>query len=182
MLPNIHEYLIWMDLEMTGLNPDHDAILEIATIITDSQLTIIEEGPVLAIHQDEGRLAAMDDWNQKHHSQSGLLDRVRASPINEKMAEEMTLAFIQRYIPPQSSPLCGNSICQDRRFLFRWMPTLESYLYYRNLDVSTLKELVRRWSPAIPPLKKKNSHEALADIRESIEELKHYKKYLWLQR
>ena len=170
--------LVWIDLEMTGLDPDSDHIIEIATIITDQQLNIIEEGPVLAIRQPEALLEGMDDWNQRHHSASGLVDRVRSSDVNERSAELQTLEFLRRYVPENASPLCGNSICQDRRFLYRYMPELERYLHYRNLDVSTLKELARRWAPQIAEgITKKATHRALDDIRESIEELRYYRKH-----
>lgn len=170
--------LVWIDLEMTGLDPDSDHIIEIATIITDQQLNIIEEGPVLAIRQPEALLEGMDDWNQRHHSASGLVDRVRSSGVNERSAELQTLEFLRRYVPENASPLCGNSICQDRRFLYRYMPELERYLHYRNLDVSTLKELARRWAPQIAEgITKKATHRALDDIRESIEELRYYRKH-----
>lgn len=170
--------LVWIDLEMTGLDPDSDHIIEIATIITDQQLNIIEEGPVLAIRQPEALLEGMDDWNQRHHSASGLVDRVRSSDVNERSAELQTLEFLRRYVPENASPLCGNSICQDRRFLYRYMPELERYLHYRNLDVSTLKELARRWAPHIAEgITKKATHRALDDIRESIEELRYYRKH-----
>lgn len=170
--------LVWIDLEMTGLDPDSDHIIEIATIITDQQLNIIEEGPVLAICQPEALLEGMDDWNQRHHSASGLVDRVRSSDVDERSAELQTLEFLRRYVPENASPLCGNSICQDRRFLYRYMPELERYLHYRNLDVSTLKELARRWAPHIAEgITKKATHRALDDIRESIEELRYYRKH-----
>jgi len=150
------DHLIWIDLEMTGLDTTQDRIIEIATIITDSQLEIVKEGPVLAIFQSENILTAMDDWNKRQHKGSGLLERVRTSKISEKEAEKQTLEFVMTYVPPNKSPMCGNSICQDRRFLARCMPILEQYFHYRNLDVSTLKELAYRWSPRIlDGLKKK---------------------------
>ncbi|MFN3919133.1 MAG: oligoribonuclease [Methylohalobius sp.] len=168
--------LIWIDLEMTGLDPDRDVILEIATVVTDQELNLLAVGPVLAIHQPESVLAAMDDWNRKHHSESGLLERVRNLGVSEREAEARTLEFLQGWVPAGASPMCGNSVCQDRRFLYRLMPQLEAYFHYRNLDVSTLKELARRWAPRIQEgFKKKNAHEALADILESIEELKYYR-------
>jgi len=168
--------LIWLDLEMTGLEPFQDRILEIATLITDSDLRILAEGPVVAIHQPEHVLAGMDAWNRDHHGGSGLLDRVRTSALSESDAESMTLRFLADHVPAGASPLCGNSICQDRRFLARWMPKLEAYCHYRNLDVSTLKILAQRWAPDVASEFKKDSrHLALDDIRESIAELQHYR-------
>ncbi|EXJ14162.1 oligoribonuclease [Imhoffiella purpurea] len=168
--------LIWIDLEMTGLDPSSDRVLEIATIVTDTNLQILDEGPVIAIHQDESVLSTMDDWNCEHHGASGLLDRVRASKVTEGQAESATLAFLADYVPAGASPLCGNSICQDRRFLARWMPKLEGYCHYRNLDVSSLKILAQRWAPEVArSVKKTSRHLALDDIRESIEELRHYR-------
>ncbi|HOW62186.1 MAG TPA: oligoribonuclease [Candidatus Contendobacter sp.] len=174
--------LIWIDLEMTGLAPQTDRIIEIATIITDSQLNILAEGPVLAIHQDDATLAAMDDWNQKQHGASGLTARVRASTVTEREAEARTLEFLSLYVPKGQSPMCGNSICQDRRFLARWMPELEAYFHYRNLDVSTVKELARRWYPEkmLRGFSKTSTHLALQDIRDSIEELRFYRKRLFV--
>ena len=174
--------LIWIDLEMTGLAPQTDRIIEIATIITDSQLNILAEGPVLAIHQDDAALAAMDDWNQKQHGASGLIARVRASTVTEREAEARTLEFLTVYVPKGQSPMCGNSICQDRRFLARWMPELEAYFHYRNLDVSTVKELARRWYPekTLRGFSKTSTHLALQDIRDSIEELRFYRKRLFV--
>lgn len=171
--------LVWIDLEMTGLNPETDRIIEIATIVTDSELSIIAEGPVLAIHQSDETLAAMDDWNTRTHGKTGLTERVRASDIDEAEAANQTLAFIRRHVLGNASPLCGNSICQDRRFLYRYMPSITDYLHYRNVDVSTLKELAKRWSPTLlKGFDKKGAHTALDDIRESIEELKYYRKTL----
>ncbi len=168
--------LIWIDLEMTGLDPLRDQIIEIATLVTDSQLRILAEGPVLAIHQPEHVLAAMDDWNRTHHSQSGLLERVRCSGDDEGSAERQTLAFLESWCKAGASPLCGNSICQDRRFLARWMPRLESFFHYRNLDVSTVKILAQRWAPQVAEaFKKEGAHLALSDIKESIAELAHYR-------
>ena len=168
--------LIWIDLEMTGLEPDKDRIIEIATLVTDPNLNILAEGPVLAIYQTEATLAAMDDWNQKTHGGSGLIARIRASTITEAEAEKQTLAFLAPWIDKGKSPICGNSICQDRRFLANYMTDLEAYFHYRNLDVSTLKELAKRWKPHIMAgLKKKNTHAALDDIRESVEELRYYR-------
>ena len=168
--------LVWMDLEMTGLDPQADLIIEMATIITDSNLEVLAEGPVFAISTPEENLAAMDDWNQTHHSESGLLDRVRQSNVSMLEAEAQTLAFLEGWVEKDTAPLCGNSIWQDRRFLSRYMPTLESYLHYRIIDVSSLKELARRWRPdLLSALQKTNAHTALADIRESIEELRLYR-------
>ncbi|MBI3786200.1 MAG: oligoribonuclease [Deltaproteobacteria bacterium] len=169
-------HLVWMDLEMTGLDADRDTILEIATLVTNEQLEIIAEGPVLAIGHPQTTLDAMDDWNRKHHGASGLTQRVLDSTISMAAAEAQTLEFIKGYCPARTSPLCGNSIWQDRRFLVRCMPQLEAYLHYRVVDVSTLKELVKRWYPAGPkPPEKKHAHLALDDIRESIEELRFYR-------
>jgi oligoribonuclease len=169
--------LIWIDLEMTGLDTDNDYIIEIATIVTDKDLNILAEGPVLAIHQDDETLNAMDDWNKNQHGKSGLIDRVRASTTNEAEAERITLEFLQQYVPEKKSPMCGNSICQDRRFLHRCMSGLEQYFHYRNLDVSTLKELARHWSPDVyKGFSKGGAHLALDDIRESIEEMTYYRK------
>jgi len=168
--------LIWIDLEMTGLDPDRDVIIEMATIVTDSDLNILEEGPVIAVHQSEETLAGMDEWNTRQHGQSGLTQRVRESIIDAAQAEAMTLAFLEKWVPKRASPICGNSICQDRRFLYRYMPKLEAYFHYRNLDVSTLKELAARWAPLVRDgFKKGNTHLALDDIRESIAELRYYR-------
>lgn len=168
--------LVWMDLEMTGLDPETDLIIEMATIITDSDLNIVAEGPVLAIRQPEANLAAMDEWNQTHHSQSGLLDRVRKSPVSQREAEAQTLAFLEQHVDENTAPLCGNTIWQDRRFLARYMPDLERYLHYRVIDVSSIKELVARWRPELlAGFSKANEHTALADIRESIAELAYYR-------
>jgi len=167
--------LIWIDLEMTGLDTGKDYIIEIATVVTDGFLNIMEEGPVIAIHQDDAVLSAMDDWNKKQHKKSGLIDRVRASRYNEAQAERLTLEFLAKHVPPRSSPMCGNSICQDRRFLARCMPELERYFHYRNLDVSTVKELARRWAPTVfNGFTKESKHLALDDIRDSIDELRYY--------
>lgn len=173
--------LIWIDLEMTGLNTQTDTIIEIATLVTDSQLNLLAEGPVLAIYQSDATLAAMDEWNQQHHSRSGLVARVRASLVDEREAEARTLEFLRGYVPKDKSPMCGNSICQDRRFLARCMPELEAYFHYRNLDVSTLKELARRWYPEFKGFSKTAAHLALQDIQDSIEELRFYREHLFVQ-
>ncbi|MCG6862393.1 MAG: oligoribonuclease [Chromatiaceae bacterium] len=171
--------LVWMDLEMTGLDPFRDQIIEIATVITDDRLEILAKGPVIAIFQPEHVLAAMDDWNRQHHGDSGLLLRVRASEYDEQRAEAETLEFLQRHVAAKKSPLCGNSICQDRRFLARCMPRLESFFHYRNLDVSSLKILAQRWAPQVAESFKKNgTHVALEDIKESIAELRYYREHL----
>lgn len=168
--------LVWIDMEMTGLDPDVDVILEIASLVTDNDLTVIAEGPVLAIHQAEEHLAGMDAWNVEHHTASGLVERVRRSPVNVTEAQALTLAFVQRYAERHVAPLCGNTVWQDRRFLKRYMPTLEDWLHYRIVDVSTVKELARRWKPElVDRFKKRNTHRALDDIRESVAELKHYR-------
>lgn len=164
-----------MDLEMTGLDPDRHTIIEIACIITDSNLVEIAQGPTIAIRQPESILLAMDEWNTTHHRASGLWERVLQSPYGLQQAEEQLLQFLQQHVGPRTSPLCGNSIGQDRRFLYRYMPTLSEYLHYRNIDVSTIKELVSRWYPQLSPFEKQNSHRALDDIRESIEELRWYR-------
>ena len=173
--PDDHN-LIWIDLEMTGLNPETDRIIEVAVVVTDAQLERRIEGPVLAIHQSDAVLDAMDAWNKGTHGKSGLIERVRASTIDEVAAQAEVIAFLQRWVPKGKSPMCGNSICQDRRFLARTMPALEAYFHYRNLDVSTLKELARRWKPAaLEGFKKVQAHTALADVHESIDELLHYR-------
>jgi len=179
-MPQDPNALVWIDLEMTGLDPNTDHILEIATIITDNELNIVAQGPVLAIHQPDEVLAAMDDWNRRTHSASGLVERVKASTLSTADVERQTLEFIRPFVPKNKSPLCGNSICQDRRFLSRLMPQLENWVHYRNLDVSTLKELVRRWKPEIDDgFEKKNTHKALDDILESIAELKYYREHFF---
>ncbi|MBA4177434.1 MAG: oligoribonuclease [Leptothrix sp. (in: Bacteria)] len=171
--------LIWIDLEMTGLLPDTDRIIEIAVVVTDPHLTLRVEGPVFAVHQSDAVLDGMDAWNTGTHGRSGLTQRVRASTIDEAAAEAQVIAFLQQYVPKGKSPMCGNSICQDRRFLARTMPTLEAFFHYRNLDVSTLKELARRWKPAVmESFKKAQAHTAMADIHESIDELVHYRQHL----
>jgi oligoribonuclease len=171
--------LIWIDLEMTGLQPEADVIIEIATIVTDKHLNVLAEGPVFAVHQSESVLSGMDDWNRRQHGSSGLTERVRASQIDTAAAEKETLAFLERWAERGRSPMCGNSICQDRRFLARYMPALEKFFHYRNLDVSTLKELAQRWAPHIAQaFQKSSTHLALADVRESINELKFYREHL----
>ncbi|OWL91013.1 oligoribonuclease [Halopseudomonas aestusnigri] len=170
--------LIWIDLEMTGLDPDNDVIIEIATIVTDPQLNVLAEGPSLAIKQPDALLDGMDEWNTRQHGQSGLTRRVRESTISPADAEQQTIDFLSAWVPASKSPMCGNSICQDRRFLYRGMPELEKYFHYRNLDVSTLKELAARWAPEVKNgFKKQSSHLALDDIRDSIAELKHYREH-----
>ena len=172
------QHLIWIDLEMTGLNPDTDLIIEIATVITDKDLNILAQGPVLAVHQSDAALAAMDDWNQQHHGQSGLIERVKASSIDAAEAERLTIEFLKLWVPENTSPICGNSIGQDRRFLYRYMPKLEAYFHYRNIDVSTLKELAARWAPDVKNgFNKESTHQALDDILESIEELRYYREH-----
>lgn len=163
-------------MEMTGLQPDSDRIIEIATLVTDAQLNVLATGPVLVVHQPQEVLDAMDSWNKSTHAKSGLVERVRASRLTEADAERQAIAFLAAHVPAGASPMCGNSICQDRRFLARWMPKLEAHFHYRNLDVSTLKELVKRWKPDLKGFTKEGKHEALADILESIEELKFYRK------
>lgn len=172
------ENLIWIDLEMTGLDTQHDVIIEMATIVTDKNLNILAEGPVIAIHQSDATLAAMDEWNQTHHGGSGLIARVKASHWTTSQAEQATLDFLQHWLPAGVSPMCGNTICQDRRFLARQMPSLEKFFHYRNLDISTIKELAKRWKPEIlDGFKKDTKHLALDDIRDSIEELKYYRQH-----
>ncbi|ROO26375.1 oligoribonuclease [Salinisphaera orenii MK-B5] len=171
--------LIWIDLEMTGLSPTEDRIIEIATMVTDKNLQVLAEGPVMAVHQPEHRLAGMDAWNTRQHTGSGLVERVRDSDIDEAAAEARTLAFLAEHVPAQASPMCGNSICQDRRFLALYMPKLEAYFHYRHIDVSTLKELARRWAPEVASgYTKQSSHLAMDDIRDSIEELSYYRNTL----
>jgi oligoribonuclease len=169
--------LVWLDMEMSGLNPDSDRVLEIAVVVTDSQLEVLAEGPVVVVHQSDRVLAAMDSWNTATHARSGLTGKVRASRVDEDEAQRQVLEFLRTLIPAGKSPLCGNSICQDRRFMARWLPQLEAYFHYRNVDVSTLKELARRWKPDVyRAFEKKSRHEALADIYESIDEMRHYRR------
>ena len=168
--------LIWVDMEMTGLDPDRDVVIEIATIVTDTHLNTLAEGPVIAVRQSEARLQAMDEWNTTHHTRSGLVDRVRSSAHDEQLAAEETIAFLQQWVPPGASPMCGNTICQDRRFMVRHLPQLEAYFHYRNLDVSTLKILMQRWRPELEAgFLKTGTHLALDDIRESINEMRYYR-------
>ncbi|WP_417661745.1 oligoribonuclease [Pseudomonas sp.] len=170
--------LIWIDLEMTGLDPERDVIIEMATIVTDSDLKVLAEGPVIAVHQSDEALAGMDEWNTRTHGESGLTKRVRESKISQTEAEAQTIAFLEQWVPKGKSPICGNSIGQDRRFLYRYMPTLEAYFHYRYLDVSTLKILADRWAPQIKEgFVKKGTHQALDDIRESIAELQYYREH-----
>ncbi len=172
--------LVWIDLEMTGLDPDTDVIIEMATIVTDANLNTIAEGPVFAIHQSDTILATMDEWNTRQHGGSGLTARVKASAIDTREAERQTIEFLSQYLPAKTSPICGNSICQDRRFLYRHMPELEQFFHYRNLDVSTVKELVKRWAPElVDGFAKKGSHLALDDIRDSIRELQYYREHFF---
>lgn len=172
------EYLVWVDMEMTGLDPDRDRVIEIAFVVTDARLEVVAEAPVLVVHQSDEVLAGMDAWNTATHGRSGLTARVRASTLDEAAAQRQMLGFLERHVPAKASPMCGNSICQDRRFMARWMPGLEAYFHYRNLDVSTLKELARRWKPEVlAGLVKQSRHEALADIHESIGELRHYREH-----
>lgn len=173
--------LLWVDMEMSGLSPDTDRVLEVAIVVTDAELNVVAEGPVIAVHQDDSVLDGMDAWNRSTHARSGLTVRVRESRVDEAQAERQMLDWAARYVPAGRSPMCGNSICQDRRFMARWMPRLESFFHYRNLDVSTLKELARRWKPDVfRTFEKKSRHEALADIYESIAELRHYRAH-WLR-
>ncbi|MBB5391814.1 MULTISPECIES: oligoribonuclease [unclassified Herbaspirillum] len=170
--------LVWVDMEMTGLDPDNDRIIEVAVVVTDSELNVLGEGPVFAIHQSDEVLDGMDAWNKGTHGRSGLIERVKASTVTEADAEKQLIEFLKKYVPAGKSPMCGNSICQDRRFMVRGMPKLEEFFHYRNLDVSTLKELCKRWKPAIATgFKKRQMHTALADILESIEELKFYREH-----
>jgi len=178
-LPQHEHNLIWIDLEMTGLVPQTDRIIELAVVVTDAQMTMRVEGPVFAIHQSDVALDAMDSWNKGTHGRSGLIERVKASTVDEASAEAQTIAWLKQFVPKGKSPMCGNSICQDRRFLANHMPQLEAFFHYRNLDVSTLKELARRWKPGIlPGFTKQQTHTALADVHESIDELLYYRQHL----
>ena len=170
--------LVWVDMEMTGLEPDTDLIIEVAVLVTDMHLNILAEGPIFAIHQSDAALDSMDNWNKGTHGRSGLIDRVKASTVTEAHAEQELLTFLKQYVPKGKSPMCGNSICQDRRFMVRGMPKLEAFFHYRNLDVSTLKELCKRWKPEIASgFKKHQKHTAMADIVESVEELRYYREH-----
>ena len=170
--------LVWVDMEMTGLEPDTDRIIEVAVVVTDMHLNVLAEGPVFAIHQSDATLDKMDNWNKGTHGKSGLIDRVKASTVTEEEAQEKLIAWLKQYVPANKSPMCGNTICQDRRFMVRGMPKLEAFFHYRNLDVSTLKELCRRWKPELASgFKKHQKHTAMADIIESIEELKYYREH-----
>jgi oligoribonuclease len=175
-MPLDANHLIWIDMEMTGLNPDTDRIIEVALVVTDSGLNTVAEAPVWVVHQEDAVLEGMDSWNKSTHAKSGLIDKVKASTLTDGAVEAHALAFLREHVPAKASPMCGNSICQDRRFLARWMPALEDWFLYRNLDVSTLKELCRRWKPDLMKgIPKEGKHEALADVRESIEELRYYR-------
>jgi len=170
--------LVWVDMEMTGLLPDTDRIIEVAMVVTDSDLNTVAEAPTLVVHQSDLVLDGMDNWNKSTHGKSGLIDKVKASVLDDAAVEAQMIEFLKEYVPIRTSPMCGNSICQDRRFMARWMPKLEDYFHYRNIDVSTLKELAKRWKPEVASsMKKHGKHEALADIYESIEEMKHYREH-----
>jgi oligoribonuclease len=178
MMANNNDNLIWLDMEMSGLIPEKDRILELAAVVTDANLNVLAESPVIVLHQSDEVLEGMDAWNKSTHGRSGLIEKVKASAINEDEATALMISFLKEHVPPGKSPMCGNSICQDRRFMARYMPELEQYFHYRNLDVSTFKELARRWSPQIyAGFKKASKHEALADIYESIDELKYYREH-----
>ena len=180
-MPQDPNNLIWIDLEMTGLNPEADRIIEVATIVTDSQLNVLAEGPVIAVHQEDQIMNSMDEWNTRTHGKTGLTERVKNSRTVENEAEKQTIDFLKQYVGKNQSPMCGNSICQDRRFLARYMPELEAWFHYRNLDVSSIKELAKRWKPEIlGGYSKKNTHQAMDDIREAIEELQYYRKHFML--
>ncbi|MFN0164393.1 MAG: oligoribonuclease [Burkholderiales bacterium] len=177
-MPQDQNHLLWVDMEMTGLSPDTDRIIEAAIVVTDNELRVVAEGPVVVVHQSDAVLGGMDNWNKATHAKSGLIERVRASTLDERAAELSLLDFVRAHVPKGVSPMCGNSVCQDRRFMARTMPELEAWFHYRNLDVSTLKELVKRWKPELAKgLTKHGKHEALADIMESIEELKYYREH-----
>jgi len=177
-MPQNNTHLVWIDMEMSGLNPDTDSVLEVALVVTDKDLNLVEEGPVLVLHQPDAVLDAMDNWNKGTHGKSGLIDKVKASTLTAADVQLQLIEFMKLHVPARTSPMCGNSICQDRRFMARHLPDLEAYFHYRNLDVSTLKELARRWRPELKDgFKKANSHTALADIQESIEELKYYREH-----
>ena len=177
-MPQDASHLIWIDMEMTGLVPERDRIIEVALVVTDANLSTVAEAPVWVVHQEDAVLAAMDSWNQATHAKSGLVDKVKSSTLDENAVEEAALAFLAQHVGQKLSPMCGNSICQDRRFLARWMPRLEDWFHYRNLDVSTLKELVRRWKPDLMKgIPKEGKHEALADVCESIQELAYYREH-----
>jgi oligoribonuclease len=177
-MPQDANHLIWIDMEMTGLKPDSDRIIEIALVVTDANLNTVAEAPVWVVHQSEAALDGMDAWNKGTHGRSGLIEKVKAATVSDAAVEARALAFLAEYVPAKASPMCGNSICQDRRFLARWMPALEDWFHYRNLDVSTLKELCRRWKPELMKgIPKEGRHEALADVYESIEELKYYREH-----
>lgn len=178
----MNNHLIWIDLEMTGLDPEKDVILEIATVVTDDSLELVAEGPNIAINHPEEILLAMDEWNRKQHQASGLIDRAKTSPYNCRHAEEKTLEFLQLYCQKGGSPLCGNSVLQDRRFLAKHMPSLNEFFHYRNIDVSSIKELVKRWYPSLPPFRKQKVHLASIDIKESINELKYYREKVFVKR
>jgi oligoribonuclease len=176
-MPQDSSHLIWIDLEMTGLDPNYHTIIEVATLVTTVNLDVVAEGPVIAIHQSDEVLIAMDEWNTCQHQQSGLTERVRHSEITLSVAEQMTLNFLTQHVPANTSPMCGNTVSQDRRFLYNYMPKLEQYFHYRHIDVSTLKELAKRWQPQLPEFKKASKHLALADIHESLAELKYYRQH-----
>jgi oligoribonuclease len=176
----VKDFLVWIDMEMTGLDPEQHVILEIASIVTNAELDIVAIGPCIAINQPENILSLMDEWNRKHHQSSGLLDRVRSSAYTCQRAEQETIQFISKYCKERQSPLCGNSVWQDRRFLIKYMPRLEAFLDYRNIDVSSVKELVLRWYPKLPPFQKTKAHQAIKDIKESISEMKYYRKNVFI--
>jgi oligoribonuclease len=176
----LNDHLVWIDLEMTGVDPEHDVILEIATIVTDANLELVAEGPTIAINHPESVLSAMDEWSRRHHQASGLMHRVKGSSCDCQRAEQKTLDFLRLHCQDRRSPLCGNSIWQDRRFLVKYMPKLHAFFHYRNIDVSTIKELVKRWFPSLPPFEKQKAHLALMDIKESINELKYYRQMVFL--